>query len=81
MSATKWTSRLLTAIASTALLAPAVGSAQSLNQVINAEKQRTKLAQESQQRIDQVVDDTRKKEDEYKRRLKTIPSLLREDNL
>jgi len=54
---------------------PLVGSAKSLNQVLNAENQRTMLAQESQQRIDAVVDDTRKKEDEYKRLLKEIEGL------
>jgi hypothetical protein len=58
-----------------ALTMPLVGSAQSLNQVINAENQRTKLAQESQQRVDAVVEQTRKKEDEYKRLLKEIEGL------
>ena len=61
MSSTKWTSRLMAVAAAGALAMPLVGSAQSLNQVINAENQRTKLAQESQQRIDAVVDQTRKK--------------------
>lgn len=75
MSATKWTSRLLSVCASCALILPLVGSAQSLSQVLNAEKQRTKLAQESQQRIDAVVDDTRKKEDQYKRLLKEVEGL------
>ena len=75
MSATKWTSRLLSVCASCALIVPLAGSAQSLSQVLNAEKQRTKLAQESQQRIDNIVDDTRKKEDEYKRLLKEIEGL------
>jgi len=54
---------------------PLVGSAQSLDQVLNAENQRTKLAQASQQRIDGVVDDTRKKEDQFKRLLKEIEGL------
>jgi TolA-binding protein len=75
MSSTKWTSRLLVVCASCALTAPLVGSAQSLDQVLNTENQRTKLAQESQQRIDTVVDDTRKKEDQYKRLLKEIEGL------
>jgi hypothetical protein len=75
MSATKWTSRLLMICASCALITPLVGSAQSLNQVLDAEKKRTKLAQESQQRVDTVVDDTRKKEDQYKRLLKEIEGL------
>jgi hypothetical protein len=75
MSSTKWTSRLLVVCASCAMTAPLVGSAQSLDQVLNTENQRTKLAQESQQRIDTVVDDTRKKEDQYKRLLKEIEGL------
>ena len=75
MSSTKWTSRLVAIAASFALIAPVVGSTQSLNDVIDAEKRRTKLAQESQQRIDAVVGDTRKKEDQYKRLLKEIEGL------
>lgn len=75
MSSTKWTSRLVAVCASVALIAPVIGSAQSLNDIISAEKRRTKLAQESQQRIDAVVDDTRKKEDQYKRLLKEIEGL------
>jgi hypothetical protein len=75
MSATKWTSRLLTICACFAIIVPLVGSAQSLSKVLDAEKQRTKLAQQSQQNVDKVVDDTRKKEDEYKRLLKEIEGL------
>ena len=75
MSATKWTSRLLVLCASSALLMPLVGSAQSLSKVLDAEKQRTKLAQQSQQKIDTIVDDTRKKEESYKRLLKEIEGL------
>jgi len=75
MSSTKWTSRVVAICASAALIAPMLGSAQSLNDVIKAEKRRTKLAQESQTRIDAVVDDTRKKEDQYKRLLKEIEGL------
>jgi hypothetical protein len=75
MSSTKWTSRLLVVCASCAMTAPLVGSAQSLDQVLKTENQRTKLAQQSQQRIDTVVDDTRKKEDQYKRLLKEIEGL------
>jgi hypothetical protein len=75
MSATKWTSRLLVLCASSALITPLVGSAQTLNQVLDAESQRTKLAQQSQKNIDSIVDDTRKKEDEYKRVLKEIEGL------
>jgi hypothetical protein len=75
MSATKWTSRLLVLCASSALLMPLVGSAQSLSKVLDAEKQITKLAQQSQQKIDTIVDDTRKKEESYKRLLKEIEGL------
>ncbi len=75
MSSTKWTSHLVAVGALIALAAPVVGPAQSLNDVINAEQRRTKLAQESQQRIDAVVSDTRKKEDQYKRLLKEIEGL------
>ena len=75
MSATNWTSRLLVLCASSALLLPLVGSAQSLSNVLDAEKQRTKLAQQSQQKIDTIVDDTRKKEESYKRLLKEIEGL------
>jgi len=75
MSSTKWTSQLLAIVACFAMMVPLVGSAQSLSKVLDAEKQRTKLAQQSQQNIDKVVDDTRKKEDEYKRLLKEIEGL------
>ena len=75
MSSTKWTAHLVAVFAAVALTVPVAGSAQSLNDVINAEKRRTQLAQESQQRIDAVVDETRKKEDQYKRLLKEIEGL------
>ena len=75
MSSTKWTSRLAAVCVSIALIAPMVGSAQSLNDVISAEQRRTTLAQQSQQKIDAVVADTRKKEDQYKRLLKEIEGL------
>jgi len=75
MSSTKWISGLAIACAAVTLTVPVAGSAQALNDVLSAERQRTKLAQESQKRIDKVVDDTRKKEDEYKRVLKEIEGL------
>ncbi|MDP6436532.1 MAG: DUF3450 domain-containing protein [Gammaproteobacteria bacterium] len=75
MSSAKWISRLVAVSAAIALTAPLAGSAQSVDQVLNAEKQRTRLAQESQQRIDGVVSDTRKKEEKYKRLLKEIEGL------
>jgi len=75
MSSTNWISGLAIACAAATLAVPVVASAQSLNDVLGAERQRTKLAQESQKRIDKVVDDTRKKEDQYKRVLKEIEGL------
>ncbi len=75
MSATKWTSRLLAICVCFAMIVPLVGSAQSLSKVLDAEKQRTKLAQQSQQTIDKVVDETRKKEEDYKRLLKETEGL------
>lgn len=75
MSSTKWTSCLVAVSAAVAVTLPVVGSAQSLNDVLNVEAQRTRLAQESQQRIDSVVEDTRKQEDQYKRLLKEIEGL------
>jgi len=75
MSSNKSILRLLTFCAVLALGLPSISSAQSVGTVINAEKNRTKLAQESQQRIDQVVGDTRKKEEEYKRLQKQIEGL------
>jgi hypothetical protein len=74
MSSTKWTLRLLVIGVSVAML-PLVGSAQSLDTVLKVENQRTRLAQESQQKIDAVVDSTRKKEDAHKRTLKVIEGL------
>jgi hypothetical protein len=74
MSSTKWTLRLLVIGVSVAML-PLVGSAQSLDTVLKVENQRTRLAQESQQKIDAVVDSTRKKEDAHKRVLKVIEGL------
>jgi hypothetical protein len=75
MSSNKSILRLLTFCAVFAFGLPAVATAQSVSQVINAERNRTKLAQESQDRIDQVVGDTRKKEEQYKRLLKEIEGL------
>ena len=74
MSSTKWTPRLLVIGVSVAML-PLVGSAQSLDTVLKVEHQRTRLAQESQQKIDAVVTSTRKKEDAHKRVLKEIEGL------
>ncbi len=49
--------------------------AQSLEQVLNAQQQRVRQAQESQERVEKVVQDTRKIEDQYKGVLKEIEGL------
>ena len=49
--------------------------AQSLNQVLSGQERRTVLAQESQQRVDNVVRQTRSLEEEYKAVLKEIDGL------
>jgi hypothetical protein len=75
MSSNKSTLRLLTFITFLVMGLPLTSSAQAVNSVINAESNRTKVAQESQTRIDQVVGDTRKKEEQYKRLLKEVEGL------
>jgi len=75
MSSNKSILRLLTFCAVLVLGLPAIGTAQSVNSVISAERNRTKLAQESQQRVDAVVGETRKKEEQYKRLLKEVEGL------
>jgi len=54
---------------------PVAGAAQSLNTVLEAQQERIQLAQESQQRIDKVVRQTRSLEDKYKSVLKEIKGL------
>jgi TolA-binding protein len=54
---------------------PLSGTTQSLGQVLNAQQGRIKLAQESQQKIDRVVAQTRSLEDQYKSVLKEIEGL------
>ena len=49
--------------------------AETLSQVLNGQTERTLLAQESQQRIDKVVEQTRKMEDRYRAALKEIDGL------
>jgi predicted RNase H-like nuclease (RuvC/YqgF family) len=75
MSSNKSIQRLLSFCAVVIVGLPATGAAQSVNGVVNAERNRTKLAQESQTRIDQVVGDTRTKEEQYKRLQKQIEGL------
>ena len=49
--------------------------AQSLNQVLDGQERRTRLAQESQERVDNIVRQTRSLEEEYKAVLKEIDGL------
>lgn len=63
------------AIAAVVLMAAAVGTAGSLDQVLTAEADRLELAQASQERIDQVVDETNDLATEYKQLLKQIDGL------
>lgn len=75
MSPTNWKSWLLVASTAAAISIPFAGNAQSLEQVISGQQRRTKLAQESQERIDRVVTQTRTLEDQYKAVLKEIEGL------
>ena len=75
MSPTNWKSWLLAVSAAAAISIPFAGNAQSLNQVLSGQQSRTKLAQESQERIDRVVQQTRTLEDQYKAVLKEIEGL------
>ena len=54
---------------------PMILPAQTLSQVLNGQTERTLLAQESQQRVDTVVEQTRKMEDKYRATLKEIDGL------
>jgi hypothetical protein len=54
---------------------PMIAPAETLSQVLNGQTERTLLAQESQQRIDKVVEQTRKMEDRYRAALKEIDGL------
>jgi TolA-binding protein len=57
------------------VLPPSFAMAQSLQQVLNAQERRIRLAQESQERVDAVVKQTRSLEDQYKAVLKEIEGL------
>lgn len=58
-----------------ALLFGGVAAAQQVSSVINADQRNIKLAQESQDRIDKVVDETRSMEDQYRAVLKELDGL------
>ena len=76
MSPRNWMSWLVAGSAVCALLLPpSFAMAQSLQQVLNAQERRIRLAQESQERIDNVVKQTRSLEDQYKAVLKEIEGL------
>jgi hypothetical protein len=75
MNLMKRGSGLLTVGAAVAVAVSLTAHAQSLNQVINVQQNRTELAQESQQRIDAEVDQTRQLEDQYKTVLKETDGL------
>jgi len=63
------------ALAVIAVLLPLTGTVQSLEQVLSSQERRTRLAQESQQRVDSVVQKTRSLEDQYKAVNKEIEGL------
>ena len=75
MSPINWKSWIVVAMATMAVSLPLIGSSQSLNEILNKQQGRTKLAQESQQRIDNVVKQTRTLEEQYKATLKEIDGL------
>ncbi len=75
MNVMKRGSCLLAGCAAAAAALSLAAQAQSLNDVIGVQQNRTKLAQESQQKIDTVVDQTRLLEDQYKAVLKEVEGL------
>lgn len=75
MNVMKRGSCLLAGCAAAAVAWQLAAQAQSLNDVIGVQQNRTTLAQESQQKIDAVVDQTRLLEDQYKAVLKEIDGL------
>ena len=75
MNVMKRSSCLLAGCAAAAVALSLAAQAQSLNDVIGVQQNRTELAQESQQKIDTVVDQTRLLEDQYKAILKEIEGL------
>lgn len=75
MSLTHRRFRLLAGGVILALAYPVVGISQSVDDVLAKQQSRTKLSQQSQQKIDAVVDETRGLEDSYKAVLKEIEGL------
>lgn len=75
MSPTHWKSWLVAGMATLAIALPLTGSSQSLDQILQGQQTRTRVAQESQQRIDSVVKQTRSLDDQFKVTLKEIDGL------
>ncbi len=75
MSPINWRSWIVAVLVTAAVSLPLTGSAQSLDQIMKAQQGRTRIAQESQERIDAVVKQTRSIEDQYKAALKEIDGL------
>lgn len=75
MSPTFWKAWLVAGMAATAIALPVAGSAQSLDQILQGQQTRTRLAQESQERVDNVLKQTRSLEDQFKVTLKEIDGL------
>ena len=75
MNVMKRGSCLLAGCAAAAVALSLAAQAQSLNDVMGVQQNRIKLAQESQQKIDTTVDQTRLLEDQYKAVLKEIEGL------
>ncbi len=73
----KFTRHVLTACCTGAVgvLLATAAHAQQLNQVLNQGEQRIRLAQESQQRVDNVVNQTRSLGDQYRQILREIEGL------
>jgi len=70
-----WKSWILIVLAAGMVTVSSAGFAQSLDQVLNTQNGRTRLAQESQERIDGVVRKTRSLEEKYKATNKEIDGL------
>ena len=54
---------------------PMMVPAETLSQILNAQTERTLMAQESQQRVDKISDQTNKLQDQYRATLKEIDGL------
>lgn len=65
----------VSSIGAVGFLLAAAASAQDLSQVLNQSEQRIRLAQESQQRVDRVVEQTRNVTDQYRQILREIEGL------